>query len=80
MVCRQIKIGDASAFVCGPARRCRCGRPATKECDWKVPARKSGTCDAPLCDSCATAPAPEKDLCPRHAEEWRRRRGLSPLA
>lgn len=40
------------------------------ECDWKVPARKSGTCDAAICDRCTTKPAPGKDLCRKHAIEW----------
>lgn len=62
--------------------RCACGRPATLLCDWKVTApascsaavgrKNSGTCDAPICASCATSPAPEKDLCPTHAAAFAR--------
>lgn len=66
----------ASGIVCtaGRRKRCKCGRPATLECDWKMPQRKSGTCDAPLCSRCTTSPAPDKDLCTEHAkafEEWK---------
>ena len=81
MPCVPVSIpGGGTAIVCGVRgrRRCKCGRPATLECDWKVPSRKSGTCDAPICDRCSVSPAPDKDLCPTHAaafEEWKRSRG-----
>jgi len=78
MTCHHIRLPDGSgAIVCGPTRRCKCGRRATLECDWKVPLRRSGTCDAPICASCTTSPAPDKDLCPTHAAEfavWREAR------
>lgn len=74
MTCHPFTTPEGGrGFVCtsGRAKRCRCGRRATLECDWKVPTRKSGTCDAPICASCATSPAPGKDLCATHAAEWR---------
>lgn len=74
MACEHVLLpGGGHAIVCsrGPRERCACGRPATLLCDWKVPANRSGTCDAPICASCTTSPAPEKDLCARHAAEWR---------
>lgn len=80
MVCERVNVGGTSAIVCGPRRRrprCACGRPATLECDWKVPSRKSGTCDAPICDRCTTSPAPDKDICPAHRpafEAWKTER------
>lgn len=75
MTCERVSLpGGATAIVCGPTRRCKCGRRMTLECDWKVPTRKSGTCDAALCDRCTTSPAPEKDLCPKHAAEWEARK------
>lgn len=80
MTCERVNIGGVTAIVCGPRRRrprCGCGRPASLECDWKVPSRKSGTCDAPICERCAVSPAPEKDLCAVHAlefEAWQARR------
>lgn len=70
MVCGYVSIpGGGTAIVCGirTRRRCACGRPAPLLCDWKVPAKKSGTCDRPICQRCATSPAPDKDLCPEHA-------------
>lgn len=73
MVCTRV----GTAIVCGPKRkpaRCACGALAPLLCDWKVPERKSGTCDKPICNSCATSPRRDKDLCPAHAadyEEWR---------
>lgn len=74
MVCRSVSTPGGVAIVCGPRPRrakCRCcGRPADLLCDWKVPGRKSGTCDAPICDRCTTSPAPDKDLCPAHAAEF----------
>lgn len=73
MACHFVEVDGVRAIVCtsGRAKRCRCGRVATRECDWKVPSRKSGTCDAPVCDRCTLSPAPDKDLCPEHAARWR---------
>ena len=79
----SVQLPDgARAIVCSGRRRakaCRCGRPSTRLCDWRiaVPAAEGGpaarvTCDAPLCDSCTHSPAPGKDLCPSHAEEWQK--------
>jgi hypothetical protein len=78
MTCQRVPMpGGGHAIVCGPRqrrKRCACGQWATLECDWKVPARKSGTCDAPICADCTTSPAPDKDLCRDHArayEAWK---------
>lgn len=50
MACNVVTMPNGGrAFVCGPAKRCKCGRRATLLCDWKVPAKSSGTCDARLC-------------------------------
>lgn len=76
MTCQRVQIpGGGTAIVCGPGRRkrCACGRQATLECDWKVKGKKSGTCDKGLCPRCTYVPAPEKDLCPKHAAEWQLR-------
>lgn len=73
MTCEHVALpGGGTAIVCSSAKRprCECGRAAPLLCDWKVSDRKSGTCDAPICDRCATSPAPEKDLCPRHTREF----------
>lgn len=81
MICRRVPLpGGGSAIVCGPReyqKRCECGRPASLLCDWKVPAKKSGTCDVPICERCTMTPAPDKDLCPAHAtafKAWREAR------
>jgi hypothetical protein len=74
VICTSVKLPDGTtAIVCGPGRRrrCACGRIAGLLCDWKVPGKKSGTCDRPICTSCTTSPAAGKDLCPEHAEAWR---------
>lgn len=74
MACELVQLPDGGrAIVCTRERRrgcIECGAPADKLCDWKVPERRSGTCDAPLCSRCATSPAPEKDLCPAHARAY----------
>lgn len=75
MACERVPMpGGGYAIVCGTRsrrQRCACGKPATLLCDWKVPECRSGTCDAPICASCALSPAPEKDLCPTHAAAFR---------
>lgn len=75
MTCERVSLaGGGVAIVCGTfkRKRCACGGAATLECDWKVPSRKSGTCDAPICASCTTSPAPGKDLCLTHAADYER--------
>ena len=80
MACEHVSLpGGGTAIVCTRTKRqrCACGGPATLLCDWKVAGKRSGTCDAPLCPSCSTSPAPDKDLCPDHAQafdEWRSER------
>jgi len=78
-------IGNAIVCTRGrakPPARCACGKPATRECDWRIKrfvGPRGGkltkprvvTCDAPICESCSHEPAPGKDLCPKHAEKWR---------
>lgn len=89
MNCQNVSLPNgASAIVCGTVRRerCRCGQRGTLLCDWKMPERRSGTCDAPMCAKCATSAGPNKDICPDHASAfhaWRERQqriGKSPHA
>ena len=83
MACEHLN----GAIICGartkPKYCVSCGRPANLLCDWKVKAKRSGTCDAPICDKHALRVAPDKDLCPEHQkawEEWKRRHpGFIPL-
>ena len=74
MACHHSTLPDGTgAIVCDRSKpkSCPCGRRATRLCDWKVSGKKSGTCDAPLCANCSTEPAPDKDLCPAHARDWK---------
>lgn len=71
MTCERVTLPDGTgAIVCGPTRRCKCGNRHTLLCDWKVPARKSATCDAALCERCTFSPEAGKDLCPTHREAF----------
>ncbi|MCP3729301.1 hypothetical protein M9978_02570 [Sphingomonas sp. MG17] len=71
MPCQHVTVpGAGAAIVCSPTRRCACGKRATLQCDWKVPTRRSGTCDRYICSSCTTSPAPDKDLCKEHGAAW----------
>lgn len=74
MTCHRVDMpGIGTAIVCTGRQRRRkcsgCGRPAELECDWKVPGKKSGTCDKAICHRCTTSPAPGKDICPKHKPE-----------
>lgn len=80
MICEHVPLPTGGhAIVCsrGRRKRCACGSRADLLCDWKVEGKRSGSCDAPICSRCTTSPAPEKDLCPKHAEalaEWKQQR------
>ncbi len=72
MTCTPVRLPrGGTAIICTATRRCKCGRRATLLCDWKVPTKKSGTCDAAICTRCTTSPARDKDLCPKHAAEFK---------
>ncbi len=80
-MCEHVKVAkDHHLIVCGLRtfkKFCQCGREAVALCDWKVTARKTGTCDRPVCSSHAKAVAGgRKHLCPEHQvryDEWKRR-------
>jgi hypothetical protein len=80
----RIQIGGNVGWLRMAGRRprpCRCGADSTRLYDWKTGATSRGgrlkavTCDEPLCDTCTSSPAPDKDLCPTHAAEWLARTG-----
>lgn len=77
MTCHNVSLPDGTrAIVCTSERGklcVQCGKRAALLCDWKMPSRRSGTCDAPICASCTHSPAPDKDLCPTHAAQWKGR-------
>lgn len=80
MACELMSLpGGGAPIVCGRTKRqrCACGKVATRLCDWKIEGKRPATCDSPICSTCATRPAPEKDLCPDHARafaEWNAQR------
>lgn len=71
MVCRTVKVGTAVAIVCSRGerrKRCTCGQPATKLCDYPVERRgKRATCDRTMCEAHATKVGPDLDHCAEHA-------------
>lgn len=71
MKCETVRMpGGGVAIVChrGPRRpRCRCGRPATRQCDF--PTAPGKTCDKYLCAGCAMRQGRNHDYCPDHAAQ-----------
>lgn len=69
MTCEFVKLpGGGSAIICGrksKTQKCACGKPATRLCDHPS-IKRSGTCDRPLCDTCAVRIGPDTDYCPDH--------------
>jgi hypothetical protein len=86
--CEWVKTPDGGlAVVCSPGRRARCSAcgelGATLLCDGPPPSgTRRKTCDARLCQSCATHTGRDRDLCPVCAsgpkEEEMRQRGGPP--
>jgi len=74
MTCKVVQTGDITAIVCSRGAsqkryKCSvCGQPATLLCDWKIGNGK--TCDVPVCHEHTYRPAPGKDLCWAHSNEW----------
>jgi hypothetical protein len=70
MPCTPFRSADGKTFgfICSRGqkqKRCLfCGAPSTKLCDHKMPSGK--TCDAPVCEKCATHAHPDTDYCPSH--------------
>lgn len=75
MPCIPFSQDGVRGFVCTTRdqKRCACGNRATRLCDWKVRGKTSGTCDKPLCAKCTHVPKAGKDLCPKHAAQWKAR-------
>ncbi len=79
-MCERRDLGNGQfVMVCGGRRRvefCSCGRVGKFLCDWKVPAKQSGTCDRPICEDHAKEVAPGKHLCQecqKKYESWKAR-------
>jgi hypothetical protein len=61
--------GPLTVFMCtrGRSKPCAtCGRPSTKLCDF--PLGNGKTCDAAICDGCATGVGMGLDYCPKHKD------------
>ncbi len=78
MACKTIDLGGGvTAIACTRGERRKtcstpgCTGPARKLCDFRVTRRngKTGTCDRPICDQCATNVGTDRDFCPPHARE-----------
>lgn len=70
----HILASGQRAIVCtGRRGRKRCSACktgwASLECDFPTPARKSGTCDKPLCAECAVRKGENLDFCPHHPKD-----------
>jgi len=69
----ETKNGPVTAIVCshrrGQYKLCRfcSNRLYTRLCDFVVARKK--TCDAPMCDACATSVGPDLDYCPTHKKQ-----------
>jgi len=66
--CEWTKLPDGTNVLVRRSRRVErcstgCGNRSTRECDYPTP---KGSCDAPLCASCARRVAPGVDHCPSH--------------
>jgi hypothetical protein len=76
MACEWVKFGDTMAIVCHSGKRrnwcefCH-ERPASKLCDGTVLDNK--TCDAAICEVCATHGGKDIDYCPMH--KWQAKQG-----
>lgn len=70
----DVKTGKVVGWICSHGKRpgsrtrcCACGQVGSpKLCDGRaqVDARREKTCDAPLCDCCASHIGLDRDLCP----------------
>jgi hypothetical protein len=75
MTCSSIRVpGFGDVVICNRSQRwptCSvpgCDRRAPRLCDFPIPRRRSGTCDAKLCEAHAAAQGEDRDFCPAHAK------------
>lgn len=80
MPCERIELDHKGekvvVTVCsrgGRTKRCACGKPGTRLCDYPKPSKRKRdkTCDAPMCVACAVHIEPNRDLCAEHAKAVR---------
>jgi hypothetical protein len=74
MTCEWVPLRDgAVAIVCSRSRRLRkcsvagCENTGRYQCDRRVSGRKSGTCDAWICDVHRVSVGHDIDYCPSHS-------------
>jgi hypothetical protein len=75
MHCEVLKNNEGKpiGMICGvrraPRRVCKfCNRDFVRKlCDF--PSTPSKTCDAGMCDRCATSTGPDRDYCPNHKDQ-----------
>jgi hypothetical protein len=74
MPCEVITLPDGTRCLVKlsrrPPKKCACGRPATKLCDFEVEPGHghlaAKTCDKPLYTKCAVHVEKDTDYCPDH--------------
>lgn len=80
MICHDMDLGNGvRAIVCtrGSRKKCACGGPASKLCDFPLSGEKAGkTCDTAMCDRCAVNVGPDRDYCQPHFRYVQQRPGL----
>lgn len=74
MPCVVVKLPNGGVAICkaaaAPRKRCRwCDLWSVALCDFPDPKRKSGTCDAPMCEIHQANVGPDRDYCPDHKGE-----------
>jgi predicted amidophosphoribosyltransferase len=73
MACAILRneIGKAIGMICGVPRKHLCvfcrAEYSSKLCDF--PVAKGKSCDAKICDACATSISADVDYCPRHRDQ-----------
>jgi hypothetical protein len=73
--CEYIRMSDGSVAIVRlsgrrrETKRCKCGAPATRECDYPIARRK--TCDAPMCDAHSHSVGRDLDYCDAHHSSTR---------
>jgi len=69
-----MNVGGCTVIACGRSGFSPCSTPgcrnrSSKLCDYPVVRNgQPGTCDAKICDRCATNVGPDKDFCRPHAK------------
>jgi len=74
VTCETLKTAFGDITICQRGKRwpsCSvpgCDRKAPLLCDFPIARKKSGTCDAKLCEGHAATQGPDRHFCPPHAK------------